>query len=351
MKTCRIKPAFHLFLTRGGLAAVAVATSLLAQVPRPQAIAPLGQLVDVGDHKLHLRCTGQASPTVVLETGAGDFSFVWALVEPGVARFARVCSYDRAGYAWSEAGLKPRTLAQLVYELHTLLANAGIKPPYVLAGASLGGLIARVFSNTYRDEVAGMVLVDSAHESAIMMLNKKAVRFRELSQGRNIPPVQKRCEGGDCGIAEPLLVIPDAEPLAGDDPRAKLPDELRRIWPSAQAQKIYAEARQSEFAFLGEELDALYRKTQANPQPLGSKPLIVLTRDAADYPRAPDGMTIEEVNNERKRLQSELGGLSSNSRIVVVKDSRHEIHLDRPQVVTAAIRDVVEASRTGSLLK
>src|SRR5574341_1525543 len=110
---------------------------------------PTGKLVDVGGWRLHLDCSGKNkknSPTVVLESGSGDFSFDWSLVQPGVARFTRVCSYDRAGSAWSELGPRPRTMRQVVYELHTALKKAGIKGPYVLAGQSIGGLLVRTFA-------------------------------------------------------------------------------------------------------------------------------------------------------------------------------------------------------------
>lgn len=109
--------------------------------------APPGRLVDVGGWRLHLNCTGKAStsqPTVVLEAGIGDFSVEWGLVQPGVANFARVCAYDRAGDGWSDLGPHPRTLRQIVYELHTLLDKAGERPPYVLVGHSYGAWLVRL---------------------------------------------------------------------------------------------------------------------------------------------------------------------------------------------------------------
>ena len=110
-------------------AAAAWAQSESTQPPFP----PPGRLVDVGGWRLHLNCTGEArtsQPTVILESGIGDFSVEWSLVQPGVARFARVCSYDRAGDGWSARGPRPRTMHQIVYELHTLLDKAGVKPPW-----------------------------------------------------------------------------------------------------------------------------------------------------------------------------------------------------------------------------
>src|SRR5262252_103363 len=101
----------------------------------PPPFPPPGRLVDVGGWRLHINCTGEArasQPTVILEAGAGDFSVEWSLVQPGMARFARVCSYDRAGMGWSDLGPHPRTMHQIVYELHTLLDRGGVRPPYVL---------------------------------------------------------------------------------------------------------------------------------------------------------------------------------------------------------------------------
>jgi pimeloyl-ACP methyl ester carboxylesterase len=106
--------------------------------------------VDVGGFRLHLNCIGRGAPTVVLESGAGDFSFDWALVQPSVAELTRVCSYDRAGYGWSDPGPTPRTLEQLALELHALLERAGEKQPIVLVAHSFGGLIARTYPSRYQ---------------------------------------------------------------------------------------------------------------------------------------------------------------------------------------------------------
>src|SRR3989304_10304359 len=148
-----------LILALGTAIAGAVAKSHLAQ----QYPAP-GQLVDVGGRKMHINCVGQGSPTVLLEAGLGHYSLFWAYVQPEVAKYTRVCSYDRAGYGWSESSPMPRTANAEVDELHTLLVNADVQGPYILVGHSLGGMNMRVFANNYPDEVVGMVLVDSFHE-------------------------------------------------------------------------------------------------------------------------------------------------------------------------------------------
>jgi pimeloyl-ACP methyl ester carboxylesterase len=152
--------ALTAFLLFGG------STAARAQeTPTSPPLPPPGRLVDVGGWRLHLNCAGQARtsrPTVILEAGAGDFSVDWSLVQPGVARFARVCSYDRAGSGWSDLGPRPRTMHQIVFELHKLLEKAGERPPYVLVGHSYGGGLVRLYQSTYPADVAGVVLVEAA---------------------------------------------------------------------------------------------------------------------------------------------------------------------------------------------
>jgi hypothetical protein len=129
-----------------------------------------GKLIDVGGYRLHLYCTGTGrpgSPTVILDAAFGDTSLAWSKVQPSVASFTRVCSYDRAGYGWSDTSPLPRTARRVVTELHTLLTRAGVPGPYVLVGHSYGGLFVQLYAYTYPHEVAGLVLVDSVHEDQI----------------------------------------------------------------------------------------------------------------------------------------------------------------------------------------
>ena len=123
-----------------------------------------GQLVDIGGCRLHLLCSGKGSPTVVAENGASGFSIDWALVQPEVAKFTRICTYDRAGFAWSDPGPEFDTVEQAMDDLHLLLRTAKIAPPYILVGHSIGGLYVRAFQRRYPGEVKGMVLVDATPE-------------------------------------------------------------------------------------------------------------------------------------------------------------------------------------------
>jgi pimeloyl-ACP methyl ester carboxylesterase len=117
-----------------------------------------GHLVQAGSIRMNIDCSGQGSPTVILESGSGGPSVDWLMVQPEVAKFSRVCSYDRAGYGWSDSGPEPRSSLQIAHELKRLLQAAGEKGPYVLVGHSMGGYDIRVYTGQYPNDVAGMVL-------------------------------------------------------------------------------------------------------------------------------------------------------------------------------------------------
>src|SRR3990172_8533177 len=138
---------------------------------------PPGQRVDVGGYSLHIYCTGEGNATVVVDTGNGDFSTGWQGIQREVSESTRICTYDRAGYGWSDSSPNPRTATQMANELHLLLANAGIHPPYVLVGHSLGGLTMRMFASQYPDEVLGMLLVNAGHEDQVERLPPEYVRL------------------------------------------------------------------------------------------------------------------------------------------------------------------------------
>src|SRR4051794_23397038 len=140
---------------------------------KTEAPPPLGHMFDLGGYKLHLNCTGAGQPTVVLSAGAGDFSTDWALVQTKVAAFTRVCSYDRSGAAWSDLGPKPRTLDQEAFDLYRLLAATGEQGPYIMVGHSLGGMVARIFTEQHAKVVAGVVLVDAYSEDSQLNVQGK----------------------------------------------------------------------------------------------------------------------------------------------------------------------------------
>lgn len=326
-----------------------VSTPATAQTtPSSPPISAPGQLVDLGGWRIHLNCTGQVSasqPTVILEAGAAGFSVDWSLVQPEVARFARVCSYDRAGLGWSDLGPRPRTLRQIVWELHTLLEKAAIRPPYLLVGHSAGGILARLYAFTYPSEVGGIVLEESGHESGVAVFrNGRMVRLVETATGRPIPPVKTSNPLRESDLTGDIRSQIEAAarqmaPHANDPPYNKLPAEAQRMraWAFSQV-KHWAT---NDNPFEGEELAAMLAQQGKKEHPLGDMPLIVLSRGMVEN-EGPEGRAGED---EHKRNQAALVALSSVGRQIIARHSGHEILISEPNLVVTAIRDVVAATR------
>ena len=311
-------------------------------------IPPPGRLVDVGGWRLHLNCTGEArtsQPIVILEAGAGDFSVDWSLVQPGVARLARVCSYDRAGSGWSELGPRPRTMHQIVYELHTLLDKAGERPPYVLVGHSFGGALVRLYQSKYPAEVVSLVLVDAAADNPWRKTpDKGLVRSSDLATGKPIPAVKTSDPLRDSEIPERFVTmikeqVPQLSAHANDPPRDKLSADAQRMrtWSYAQVKMHIS----NDNPFEAEELGMLRVQRTRTTHVLGDLPLIVLSR-GLPQDSGPAGQKGEEEHN---RDQAGLVALSRLGKQVVAERSGHHIPLDEPDLVVAAIRDLIAAAR------
>lgn len=349
-------------LLRRTLLAVLILLAAVAARCEETEPRPPGRLIDLGGYRLHLHAEGKGSPTVVLLTGMGDGSWVWSLVQPRVARFARVCSYDRAGDGWSDLGPVPRTLRQESSELHLLLRKAGLRPPYVLVGASYGGLIARRFATDHAGDVAGIVLVDSTHEDTILQLGQmvdgkfqaRLVRIRESASGRRVPepqtmkssPPKPATEQDRKGFEEFMKQVgpPKIEP-----PFDRLP-------PWAQRAQLWFRAHPRlsgpSDSYMSEEFAELYEARKTQPHPLGSLPLISLRAGKMES-FTPDlplleafKMTPDEWRRQAQERAADQARLSTDSRWYVAKDSDHEIHLYDPDLVVFAIRRIVDAART-----
>jgi pimeloyl-ACP methyl ester carboxylesterase len=290
---------------------------------------PIGQLVDIGGYRLHLSCQGSGGPTVILESGSGVPGLNWALVQPEVVQQTRVCWYDRAGLGWSDPSPHPRTVAVMAEELHTLLARAGIDGPYVLVGHSLGGVIIRQFALAHPHDVVGMVLVDSATE-------QQNTRFPEaINASLASAPTLLRLMSvaGDAGL---LALYPGIFPLP-----TQLPADT-----AATFQALVVSSGKLFRTSLAE-LVAMDTDPARRPAALGDIPLVVL-RHSRTVPPIKGDVTPEVAQAYEAiwaQMQDELAALSPQGRVVVAEESGHSIQLDRPDVVIAAIQDVLAATR------
>jgi pimeloyl-ACP methyl ester carboxylesterase len=324
------------------------ATALTQNETNSPPFPPPGKLIDVGGWRLHLNCTGEAhgsQPTVILEAGAGDFSVEWGLVQPQAAKFARVCSYDRAGDGWSDLGPHPRTFHQIVYELHTLLEKASIKPPLVLVGHSYGGGLVRLYASTYPADIAGMVLVEAGADNPWrMMPDGKLVRASELAKGVPIPAVKvsnplRMSDIPPGALSQMRAGMPKAVAEANDPPRDKLPKDAQRMRTWALGQIGHVAAAVNPFEY--EELAALRVEGAKKPQPLGEMPLIVLTRGISEK----EGADGEAFAAEHRREHAALASMSRKGKLVVATRSGHHIQLDEPEIVVKSINEVLSALR------
>jgi pimeloyl-ACP methyl ester carboxylesterase len=291
-----------------GLALVGAICESVAEAADAKAYPPPGQMVDVGDHRLHINCSGTGGPTVVIEAGLGDWSTSWGFVQSEVARSTRICTYDRAGMGWSEAGPLPRDAAQFAKELHALLQNANVQGPYVLVGHSLGGLIVRVFARDYASEVAGIVLVDSMNPKQVTeSLSNKLALFSSIEAAV--------ARVGLGRLIVKLPAIASAAPLNGE---AYYPLFIR-----PQSLQTTANEYQALPASAAEAADVTS---------FGDLPLIILTARLNDNPGWPT-------------WQNELLQLSSNSEHLFAENSGHVIQFDQPDAALSAILRMVELVR------
>ena len=285
----------------------------MAEAADTKAYPPPGQMVDVGGHRLHINCTGTGGPTVVIEAGLGDWSTGWDVVQEGVAKSTRVCTYDRAGWGWSEAGPLPRDAVQFAKELHTLLQNANIPGPYVVVGHSLGGLAVRVFAHEYASEVAGVVLIDSMSPRQFTQSQGGAQSQTGTQSQPFSPPAMLARFGIVRLLARPLGIMP-AVPSEEDA-------YFSRMVRPQSAQTLTNESQGMPAA--GVEAAAV--KT------FGDLPLIVLTAKLNNIPGW-------------QEWQTELLQLSPNSQQLFA-ESGHNIHFEEPESAITAILQMVQQVR------
>ncbi|WP_263416398.1 alpha/beta fold hydrolase [Terriglobus albidus] len=292
--------------------------------------APLGKMVNLGGYRLHLYCTGKGRQTVVLSPGGGDFSIAWYLVQQRLESSARICSYDRAGSAWSDAGPQPMTMRQEANEVERALRISGEKGPYILVGHSIGGLVMMTFAEGYPDETAGIVLVDTPSPDSTLGYWGKLVRVRDLAK-RTIPPVHTMETGSPIPIAdaerEQAMKFKSRKIGAPFD---RLPPEIQKLqlWAQTLPPKV---GLTEETDYTPEEFEFLYELEDFG-HPFGNKPLVVMI-----------GMVDHASHEEKITAKRAERTLSTNSKVIEVEDSGHAIPLEDPSAVVGAIRETMEA--------
>lgn len=310
------------------LMGLAISGPLEAQAAPTDSFPPPGRLVDIGGRRLHVSCSGNGAPTVVLLAGGGAYSIDWALVQPTVAKTARVCAYDRAGLAWSDPGPAPETVEATIEDLHRTLRRAGESAPFVLVGASVAGIYIRAYQRAFPGEVAGLVFTNSSHRIGFAIRGQPEL-------------IWKLSEADIRSVFPRAAVAKDPMPTREVEPFDRLPPELQRVrlwldvreWAQRDPGKSGPETILSWRREFLREFEEHEHATPAH-RPLGDLPVVVVSSDSLES--APDSS------------RSEMRGqtlLSSNSAHVTAPGSGHEIHLFQPDAVIRAVSRIVAAVR------
>jgi pimeloyl-ACP methyl ester carboxylesterase len=314
------------------LAAFTVEKITLAQIPTKYP-AP-GQMVDIGKYSLHLYCAGDPSvkPVVVVSPGSGSNVAQWPLVQPEVAKFTRICIYDRPGSGWSFVAPQGQTYQEEAQDVHIMLQNAGIPGPYVLVGHSLGGAVVQVYASLYPQDVIGMVMVDPR------------TRGLESKQPLEFVKTNKMTEQGSYAFSIPgvlrllnwfgvLRTVPTFE---------SMPPDLREVAYGLDWNSRFFSYQKASIP-IDEQREALFISAEPLPDVL----LIVIAHGKTDH--SPGVNSAEDVALQADRIwldeMKKLATEASQGTYIVAENSGHNIQLEQPDVVIDAIRTIVEQIR------
>jgi pimeloyl-ACP methyl ester carboxylesterase len=299
-----------------------------------------GQLVNVGGFRLNLYCVGGGSPTVVFDSGWGDWAPAWSKVQPEIAKWTRVCSHDRAGTGFSDPGPMPRTSVRIAEELRTALHNAGVTGPYILVGSAFGGDNVRTFADMYMDEVAGLVMVDADADD----VGPKAMQEEAHRGHASIPSDLRDCRDAiakhkpqkTCAQQFFFRGLPEAEWSA----------ELNaKVLEIAQTKLAMYDAFASEM----EQTPSDEAWLQQHRRSFDSRPIRVLTSGNHGVghleKKPPDTPKHLEYEQQNTLAQARWLGLSTDSKQIFARNSSEYIQFDEPEIVINAVREVYDHAR------
>ena len=290
-----------------------------------------GRLVDIGGRRIQIDCRGSGSPTVVLESGLDLLgSLSWAAVHHSIANTTRVCAYSRAGIMWSDPSPLPFSSANVARDLHAALDRAGESAPLVMVGHSIGGPYVMAFTKLYGDEVAGVVFVDASHPDQME-------RTQRATGMPMTPPT------GVLSFGAAMARTGLTRMVAGDVAPPRAPGVVHEASSAYAATSLASGLRETKA------LSATFASAQLSRR-FGSRPIVVLSA-MAEVPaaeREKQHMSVAQTERLRaawKELQEDETTWSTRARHVLVRDAGHYIQFDRPDVVVAAVREVVCAVR------
>lgn len=309
-----------------------------ASVSRYEAYATPGTVVRVdGKRRINLRCSGNGPVTVLLEAGLGYPGYSWRKVQPRIAEFARVCSYDRAGLGFSDAGPMPRSASASADDIGRLVASGAIKPPLLLVGGSLGGQIVRLYAFRNPQNVIGLVLVDPYAEGQYQAFAKiEPTISQELV---DLAAEEKRCvEALRGGLAN------DEAERQGcvQAPSDEFSDSLKAVVRGQRMSPKDYESSYSESLMLDTENETAIARERRDLSPM---PVIILsaTNEFGSQRLKPVRAALLA---EKAKLHLDLASISANGEVRLI-DAAHVIQNDAPETVVTAIRETLAQMKSG----
>lgn len=303
----------------------------------PDSYAQAGSLIDIGHgRQLNLRCSGQGKQTVILEAGSHTDTTTWFKVQPLIATFAKVCSYDRAGYGFSGEGPMPRNLDADVSDLHDLIDHAGIKTPVVLVGHSLGTNIARRYAQMHPSNVSAMVLVDPPAQD----VSAFAAGWSKDEEAMNAHRFDfiRQCLAG---AEKHQLASPPAELqrcTAAPNPLAS--EKVNAAVAAYKYKPAFWRTLLSEL----QDNAVVYSKPVPAEESFGQLPLIVLAASDAQADAPPDIRKALEAATDK--TQTRIAATSSRGERQAVAKSSHDMQIDQPEAIAKAVAKVLKEAGT-----
>lgn len=327
-----------------GVLGVAIALLALGAVyqaieSRRRRLAPPGFLMDVDGRRLHVNCAGDGVPVVLLESAIAASSLSWAVVQPGIATFTRVCAYDRAGLGWSDAPSGPRTFNRIVSELAAVLGSLAPDRRCVLVGHSFGSFVVRAYAARHPGAVAGLVLVDPPIEWLTPTRERRrllrgAIQLSRIGALLARFGVVRLClrflTGGAPGVPRRFVKI--FGPTAART-LERLVGEVRKLPPDVHplVQAIWSEPKC--FHAMADHLVVMARDTGAIAAAIPPREIPIVVISSADQP------------SEQLAAHRLLAEASTSGRHVVATEGAHWVQFDEPELVVAAVRQLVKLER------
>ena len=293
-----------------------------------------GQFVEIDVRRLHYQSFGvEEGPIVIFDHGCGigSSSLIWNLVTDKVSQFARVITYDRAGYGWSDPGPYPRTNEAAVEDIRILIDKVNVKGPIVLVGHSYGGLNVRLFAKRYPNLAAGIVLVDATHEDELTSRFPAKYVKGQMMGRKAFKLLKYMCYFGILRIMGKLHAFSQIEEIL-----KKFPKQLQPVYQSTLFLNKTAKAVASEFS----NLDAGYNAVRGSS--LGHVPLVVIKSGNVENLNGFSEMEEVETKKALHEVAVEMSKLSTNGELWIAENSGHNIHVEDPDLVVKAINKVCQ---------